>query len=366
MRFTRPSTWIWWRTVIWRVSTFMIGVTFVLVFIFILVDFSENSDNFADRGATRQEVIWQYYAPFIPEMVRLISPVALFITVLFHVGRMTERLELDVLKASGAKMGSIFAPFLGFGLLVAFGISWLDSEKLPQANQIRHEFEQEFLRSRSERLERGSVFRQLPNQEILSIQYYDIHGQYGYQAQIVSMDSSAIHAWSQANKISWIDSTKQWRLSSFEQVDLRNGDFGRTVQDQVDTTLFVTPEDLSRQTSDIYRLSYRDGWQYVESLERLGIGHIKLPAVQYFGRLFYPFSMVIVTLLGFGLAAGRRGVGRGVLIAVGLLISFSYLTIMKLAEPFGAAGLLTPWAAAAIPHLLFLLGAIVLARTVPK
>lgn len=344
----------------------MIGVTLALVFIFVLVDFSENSDNFADRGASREEVIWHYYAPFVPEMVRLISPVALFITVLFHVGRMTERLEFAVLKASGAKMWPIFAPFFGFGLLVALGISWLDSEQLPQANQLRHEFEQEFLGGRSERLERGSVFRQLPNQDILSIQYYDIHGNYGYQAQIVSMDSSSIQSLSQANKISWIDSTQQWRFSSFEQVDLTEGTFRRTVQDQVDTTFFVTPEDLSRQTSDIYRLSYREGWSYVESLDRLGIGHIKLPVVQYFGRLFYPVSMLIVTLLGFGLAAGRRGLGRGLLIALGLLISFSYLTIMKLAEPFGAAGLLTPWLAAAIPHLVFLIGALGLVRSVPR
>ena len=62
----------------------------------------------------------------------------------------------------------------------------------------------------------------------------------------------------------------------------------------------------------------------------------------------------MVLIIGLAVAAVRRRGGKGVYIAAGLVISFLYLVIMKIMEPFGALGLLPPIWAALIPHLLFL------------
>ncbi|MDZ7756063.1 LptF/LptG family permease [Rhodohalobacter sp.] len=58
----------------------------MLIFIFIMVDFSENSDDFADQGATMAEIFNRYYLNYIPEMTRLVLPVAVFVACLFLTG----------------------------------------------------------------------------------------------------------------------------------------------------------------------------------------------------------------------------------------------------------------------------------------
>ena len=121
-----------------------------------------------------------------------------------------------------------------------------------------------------------------------------------------------------------------------------------------DTLLSLLPQDLARSSSDIYQLSYTEAFQYIDGIKRSGASGIEIPQVQLYARMAYPFSIVVVLVIGFAVAAVRRKGGKGVYIAAGLVISFLYLVIMKIMEPFGALGLLPPIWAALIPHLLFL------------
>jgi len=100
--------------------------------------------------------------------------------------------------------------------------------------------------------------------------------------------------------------------------------------------------------------------EYLESVERSGAGGLELPTVQFYSKLSYPFSIPIVIIIGLCLASVRRKGGKGVYLAIGLGVSFLYLTTMKLFEPLGINGVLSPLYAATIPHLLFLFASIIL------
>lgn len=77
-----------------------------------------------------------------------------------------------------------------------------------------------------------------------------------------------------------------------------------------DTTLSILPQDLARSTSDIYQLSYREAVDYIESIKRSGAGGVNIPTVQYYGRLAYPLSIIVVILIGFAVASVRRRGGK--------------------------------------------------------
>jgi lipopolysaccharide export system permease protein len=135
--------------------------------------------------------------------------------------------------------------------------------------------------------------------------------------------------------------------------------------DSSDTTLNILPRDLARTTSDIYQLTYPEAVNYIASIERTGANKAELPQVQFYGRLAYPFSILVLTIIGFAIASVRRPGGRGFHIAAGLTISFMYLALMKVIEPFGGQGAIPPLLAAILPHLLFFLlgiGLLVTAR----
>lgn len=326
----------------------------VLIFIFILVDFSENSDSFVDKGATMGQIWKEYYLNYIPEMTRLVSPLAVLVACLFLTVQMTERLEIIALKASGISLYRLLAPYLFFGLCVAALVSYLDAYVIPQSNADRITFEQEYLSGSSDRIDRGGIFRQDSDSSVVNIEFYDANTNVGYRVNYVVFDGDDIKQVITANRITWVDSTSTWYAQRAIQRDFDLIKFDQLEEQRRPIDLNILPRDLARRSSDIYQLTYPQAFEYINSISRIGAGGITLPQVQLYGRITYPISILVVCLIGFALATERRKGGKGVYIASGLAISFVYLSMMKVIEPFGIAGTLSPAFTAIFPHALFL------------
>lgn len=353
------------RYVFFRLLTITFFMLAVLICIFILIDFSENSDDFADKGATLAEIWKQYYLNYIPEMTRLVSPVAVFVACLFLTGQMTERLELIALKSSGVSLYRLLLPYLFFGLCVAGLVSYLDGYVIPDANADRIAFEQEFMSKSGDRIDRGGIYRQDSENVVMNINFFDPNTNVGYRLNLVEFDGDRITRTVTANRIMWVDSTSSWITDRAQERVFNEIDFTETETERQHLDVNILPRDLARRTSDIYQLTYPKAIEYIQSIERIGAGGISLPKVQLYSRMAYPISIVVVCLIGFALAAEKRKGGKGFYIASGLGISFVYLVMMKVIEPLGAAGSVSPLVAATFPHIFFLsigLGLFIMAK----
>lgn len=354
------------RYIIFRILSISFFMLAVLISIFILIDFSENSDDFTDKGASLADVWNLYYLNYIPEMTRLVMPVAVFVAILFLTGQMTERLEMTALKASGVSLYRLLLPYLFVGVILAGTISYLDAFVIPASNAERIEFEQRYLSRSGERIDRGGIYRQDSDSTIININFYDANANVGYRIFKVEYQGDRISRILQANRMMWVDSTSNWitdraRIREFTETDVIERETEREFFD-----INILPRDLTRRTTDIYQLTYPEALEYLESIRRIGAGGIELPMVQLYGRMAYPLSILTVCLIGFALAAQRRKGGKGFYIGSGLGISFIYLVMMKVIEPFGAAGALSPLFAALFPHLFFLSMGILLLITTRK
>lgn len=352
------------RHIFSRLFAITLFVMVVLIFIFILIDFSENSDDFTDKGATLAEIWSQYYLNYIPEMVRLMSPLAVFVACLILTGRMTERLEIIALKASGVSLYRLVVPYLLFGFLVGASVSVLDAYVIPNSNAERIEFENTYMSGGGERIDRGRIFRQESDSTIVSFNFFEASTNTGYQASIVEFENDKVKRVSNANRIEWVDSLSTWKVDRLRQRVFSGNSYveSDTVNVTLDLNLF--PRDLARRSSDIYQLTYPEAFIYIESIERIGAGGTSLPRTQLYSRIAYPISVFVVCLIGFALAAERRRGGRGFYIAAGLGTSLVYLAFMKIIEPFGYAGTVSPEFASFFPHaLFFLVGLILLLMT---
>jgi len=338
-----------------RLTVISIFILAVLLFIFIILDFSNNSDDFADRGAEFYEIFTIYYANYIPEMTRLVMPEAVFIACLILTGQLSERLEIASLKAAGVSLYRLLIPYLIFAILVAGIISYLDSSIIPQSNTRRIAFGEKYLKNNSQYQERNNIYRQLSPQSLILVNYYNPAQEVAYKVSLFNFENDSLKTHVSSSRMEWIDSTEKWILLNPHMDYYRPEGVKRTQFEDIDTTLNVLPRDLARSSSDVYQLTYEETRAYIDALERSGAGGVNQPKVQYFGRLFYPLSVVVVTLIGFSIASVRRRGGKGFYIAAGLIISFFYLAFMKLAEPFGSSGVLKPYIATLLPHLFFLL-----------
>lgn len=342
------------RYIFFRVLSISLFMLAVLICIFILIDFSENSDEFRDRGAPLAEIWNLYYLNYIPEMTRLVMPLAVFVAILLLTGQMTERFEIIALKSSGVSLYRLLMPYLFLGVLLASGVSYLDAFVIPNSNAERIEFEQTYLGRSGERLDRGGIYRQDSDSTIININFYDANTNVGYRVHLIEYTEDRISRVVNANRIMWVDSTSNWIT---DRARIRTFDGTRVQEMETEREFFdinLLPRDLVRRTSDIYQLTYPEAFEYLRSIQRIGAGGIELPMVQLYGRIAYPISILTVCLIGFALAAQRRKGGKGFYIGAGLGVSFIYLTLMKVIEPFGAAGTLPPLFAAIFPHALFL------------
>lgn len=342
------------RYIFFRLLAITVFVMLVLVFIFIVIDFSENSEDFTDKGATFAQIFGTYYLNYIPEIIRLIIPVAAFVACLYLTGQMSERLEITALKAAGISLYRLLVPYLIFASLVAVGISLLDGFVIPDANEKRIAFESEYLEGNSDKIDRNQIFRQESEQTIFKINYFNAEESTGYRVDVTEFKEDSINQTMFIQRMIWQPDSSIWKLEDVEKRKFTSLGYETTHIDSMDTTLNILPRDLARKTSDIYQLTYPEAQNYIQSIERSGAGNVGQPKVQLYSRYAYPFSIVVVMIVGFALASVRRKGGKGFYIAAGLAVSFLYLVMMKVIEPFGGQGAIDPMLAALLPHLIFL------------
>lgn len=343
------------RYIFFRLFIITFFVMAVLICIYILVDFSENSDDFVDKGAKLAQIWKDYYLNYIPEMMRLVSPLAVLVACLFITVQMTERLEIVAIKSSGISLYRLSLPFLFFGLCVASTISYMDAYIIPQSNADRIQFERNYLSGTNDRIDRGGIFRQDSDSTIVSFNFYDVNSKSGYSVNYLVFEGDEISRVVNANRITWVDSTSTWMIDRGSEQVFREAGFEETQIQREELKLNIIPQDLERRSSDIYQLTYPQALDYIESIQRIGASGITMPQVQLYSRMSYPLSIIIVCLIGFAIATERRKSGKGFYIASGLTVSFIYLSMMKIFEPFGSAGTVSPEFAALFPHAVFLI-----------
>lgn len=318
-----------------------------------MIDFSENSDDFSDQGATMGEIWNDYYLNYIPEMVRLVIPVAVFSACLFLTGQLSERMEITALKAAGVSLYRLVVPYMVFAVLVAVTISTLDAYVIPNSNRIKIKFEDKYIKRKNEKIDRSDIYRQPSKNQVLRVNFFDVSNNTAFRINLIEFDSLKVRRTTSANKMEWKDDKQIWQLTNVKQHVYTDSGFTETKINKLDTVLTVYPKDLARTTSDIYQLTYPDARQYIASIERSGAGGVNIPKVQFYGRLAYPLSILIVIIVGFAVASERREGGKSIYIAAGLSISFLYLAFMKIIEPFGYYGTISPELAATLPHVFF-------------
>ena len=342
------------RYIFFRMLTITLFVMMVLIFIFIVIDFSENSEDFTDKGATFVQIFGVYYLNYIPEIARLIIPVAVFIACLYLTGQMAERLEITALKAAGVSLYRLILPYLAFAFLMTAIMSYLDAYVIPNANETRIAFESEYLSGKSDKVDTNRIFRQESEDSIFKINYFNPDKGTGYRVDVVNFEGDSISKKMFIQRMIWQEKNQNWKLENVRKQTFTEMGYTEVHVDSMDTTLNIYPRDLTRKTSDVYQLTYPEARDYIQSIERSGAGGVELPKVQLYGRYAYPFSIIVVTIVGFALASVRREGGKGFYIAAGLAVSFLYLVMMKVIEPFGGQGEIDPMLAATLPHLIFL------------
>jgi lipopolysaccharide export system permease protein len=348
------------------VISYVLLVAALIVF-FVILHYVEYIDDFMDRGATQREVFLSYYPAYIPEIVRLISPLALFMSVIILNGKLAQQLQLAALQTSGVSLYRLLVPYLFVAVAITGTMFWFNGWVVPETNKIVLDFEQKYRRDGQAVVDVNDIHRQTSPGSYVTVGYFDKEANIGHRASLLQFDkSNTLLNRIDASRMEWIDSLGVWRFRNVTQRVFRDGGEIIATSLALDTTLSVMPRDFARTERDVESMTIEQAAEYVQSLRSSGAGNLGKTTVLYYSKFTYPFANLILMILGFTLASVRRRGGQAIQIGLGLSLAFLYLTMMKVLEPFGYRDTLPPILAASLPHLVVLAGSLLYLLRVRK
>jgi lipopolysaccharide export system permease protein len=337
---------------------FILGAIFGLVAfvsLFVVIDLMENLGDFLDHNV-QTPVILQYYLAFMPEIVKLMMPVAVLLSCLFTTGKLASQNELTAMKSGGLSMYRYMTPLLVVAMIVSVVSVYFNGWIVPYANQQKSAIERKYLQPMNETAVRMNVYLQDGPKRIAYISYYDGTARLGSRVSIQDFSDTSLISLSRrydAQQIVWDSTMNRWKLRfGIERT------FTGTKQNLTNFTemplddLRFTPSDLTKKTDHPDEMNYFELRHFIEQQQRSG-NDVSRWMVEFYSKVSFPFASVIVVLFGVPFSFGKRRSGLALQFGISLAVCFVYLAFMKISQVFGYNGDLNPMLTAWLANLIF-------------
>ena len=356
-----------WYIIRQFLGTFVFSLVLILG-IAVIFDFSEKIDDFIQKQAPLNAIVFDYYLNFIPYFATLFAPMFVFISVIFFTSRMAVNTEIIAMLNSGMSFRRLLLPYLISAAFIALCAFLLQNYVLPHSNIARLDFEEKYYRSSDfRRVNVSSVHRQVyPNVYIYMEQYNKI-SQSGRNFSMEKFnDKGMLESKMTANMIRWDTTTNKWGAWWYY---IRETDsLGERISSgrRIDTALNVGPDDFTRAPEFVHTMTRGELIDYIDVLKSQGSDEIKLYLNEKHRRSASPFAFFILTIIGVSLSSRKIKGGIGMQIGLGLMLTFSYILFMQFSSQFSLKGDLNPALAMWIPNIIYTFIAAGVYYTAPK
>ena len=326
--------------------------------IFVVIDAMENLDDFIDQNVPAIKIL-HYYFVFAPEMLKLMTPVAVLFAAMFTAGKAANLSELTAMKASGVSLYRFMAPFMVGTILITILSVYFGGFVVPSANKIKINIEQVYLKKNLS-FTGSNIYFQDTRTRIVSISYFDDNLDQANRVSIQEFDPDDLtrmtgrldaqylnydttkNVWIAGNGVRRLFNDKQEAeyFSSFEIFDLN-----------------FSPDDLLKKQQKIAEMNLTELLELIDAQRRAG--NDPTPSlIEYHSRFAFAVTPLIVVLFGLPISANRRKGGLAAQVGINILVTFLYLVFMKISQAFGKNGALDPLLTAWVANLIFLIGAV--------
>jgi lipopolysaccharide export system permease protein len=339
-----------------------------ITILFVAINMMDNLDDFLDRQAT----VWMiatYYLYFIPEIMKLMTPVAMLLSALFTTGRLSTFNELTSLKSSGISLYRFMIPIMVFSILVS-GISvYFNGWVVPYANKKKLQIARHYFQKDIQFISKNNIFIQDTKTRILSIGMFDDSRNVASRVSIQDFDPNDLTKMLtryDAQEMRWIAQSNSWILYyGTERQFTSSGEVTTPFKSHSIGQLNFTPDDIRKKQEKPEEMNYTDLGAFIKSQERAG-NEVSRWLVDYYGKIAFPFASIIVVLFGVPFSSVKRRSGVGVEFGIAIGISFLYMIFLHVSQAFGYNGDLHPLLTAWLANIFFFIGGLYILWRVPK
>jgi lipopolysaccharide export system permease protein len=338
----------------------------LIISIAVVFDITEKIDNFLDKGAPLNAIVFDYYFNFVPYFANLFTPLFVFIAVIFFTSKMAYDTEIIAILSSGISFRRMMFPYFVGALVVAGFSFFLGGYVIPPSNKTRLAFESIYVKNKKDTGLQDIHLQLEPGLFVYMGKYYSIRNK-GTYFSVEKFEGRRLLSKLTAQSIAYNEEKDNWTLSDcMIRRFSKDNRIEILEESRIDTVFKMKPSDFKSEYMWFETMTNGELDDYIEEQTQKGVGAIKPYVIEYHKRWANPFSAFILTLIGVSLASRKVRGGIGFHIGVGLGLSFGYILFMTVSTTFAVNGNMNPLLAVWLPNVVFAIVGVYLYVRAPK
>ena len=346
-------------------TTFFFSLLLFLV-IAIVIDLVERIDDFMESSPPFLLIITNYYLPFLPWIGAQLFPLFVFISALFFTSKMVGESEIVAMLGNSVSFYRILRPYMLTALFLAALLFFGNHYLVPWSNAKKLAFENTYFRGGRREAAQSTHIR-ISKNEFIYLENFNTTESEGYKFSYEKFNNSKLSYKLTAEKIEWNFQKKNWNLYNvvIRTFDGLNETYKKEIK--MNQSFVVSPEDFQKRQAETKEIMSTPKLSAFIAREELrGAEGLEMYYVERLRRTAAAYSLLIMTLIAFAVASRKTRGGIGVHIAIGLVLSASYILFMQMSTTFSNQAGLNPYVGVWMPNILYTGIAIYLIRIAQK
>ncbi len=350
------------------VTKFLKTFLFVVVLLNIVVcviDYTEKADDFLANDVGMLEILSSYYVNYFLFMANQLSPIAIFVSVVFVTARMSSHSEIIAMLSAGVSFRRLLVPYIGGAAFVGICIFGLVGWVIPNASKEKVAFEVKYLKSPFFFDDRNIHLRESDSTYVY-MQSFNNRINTGYRFTIEKFEGNRLAEKLSAEKVTWDSTQQKWNIKKYNHHTF-NGDKEKMYAGaNLDTAFNITPEYFQSKYKLNETMTLSELSDYIKMERKRGMTKVDMYLYEMYERYAYPFAILILTFMGVIVSARKSRQGAGFQIAIGMFFASAYVLFVVVTRTAAAKGSLDPMLAAWLPNVTFLGISWIMYFTVPR
>ncbi|MDE6341518.1 MAG: LptF/LptG family permease [Muribaculaceae bacterium] len=338
--------------------------TALLLLVIAMFDTTEKLDAFLN--APLKETLFDYFASFLPYFANMLSPLFVFISVIFFTTKLADNSEIIAMLSSGITFHRLLRPYMIGAAIIASITFVLSNYIIPPTNVDRIAYTNKYVRNKA--VSYGTDIQLMVRPGVVAyFGRFDNTTKLGYRFSLDKFDGKVLVSRLTAGAVEY-DSTKMyhWKLRDYMIRDFDGMNEKIRRGSSMDSIIPIEPKDFLISANDQEMLTTPQLSEYIRKQKMRGVANIKKFEIEKEKRLAETAAAFILTLIGMSLSSKKVKGGMGINIGIGLALSFSYIFFNTLTSSFAINGYTSPAVAMQIPNVVYLIIGIILYRRASK
>lgn len=327
-------------------------IQLLFVPIAIVVNLADNIDKLLAKQVPLAEIIDHYYN-FSIYFSSSLLPLFLFLAITWFTSKLSSNSEIIAMYSSGVSLKRILRPYMIGSLIIAIFSLLTGMFVVPESTKKYNDFSYKYLKGNRKATENKNIFRKINENEYIYLTQFNQKNNVGTNFTLENFSDEKLNFKISSTSIRYIPDLKKYRLNNYSKRIITDSIDIIQNKRTLDTLFSFSVDDLTPLNYVAESLNYNQLVDFINIERNRGSTNIERYMVVKYKKWSIPFSIFILTLIGFSVSAEKRRGGTGVNLAFGICVAMIYVFFDKIFGVLAQQSDLSPIIAVWLPNILF-------------